>query len=206
MCVSRTRPPAGCRRIAATGPTSISSWWSGARPGPPPGRGAAQARRHRRGSADPRVTGNGPRLTAAELCDRAGRYRGARTAGLRAARRRKNPGGGRLDRRTRVSQVIAPAEEYDLTVAAAGGELPEQRVQGPVAARGSPGRPPAPPRGAQPLRRADGAGAATGEPDLRGHDVRAVGLHPGHVPAARGSGRREPGCHARNAAHAAAHD
>ena len=80
------------------------------------GRGAAAARRHSRGSADPRVAGSGPRLAAAELCDRARE--------IRAALERLDfvpLDGGKIlvvvvSTGGHVShKVIAPAEEYDLT-------------------------------------------------------------------------------------------
>ena len=82
----------------------------------PAGRGAAQARRHRRGSADPRVAGSGPRLAAAELCDRAAEIP-RRSSGWTSCRSTPErfwwcvvSTGGHVSHK-----VIAPAEEYDLT-------------------------------------------------------------------------------------------
>ena len=171
----------------ATARTSISCWPSGVRRG--------RRRRSRRGCGAP-----APSRTCCRTPRRKSRARrsssasrsppatdgDARASRLRAARRREDPGRRRLDRRAHLAQGHRAGRGIRPDVAAAGRQLPEQRVQGPVAARGAAGDPGAAARRAQPLRRADGARAAAGEHDVRGHDVRAVGVHPGHVAAARG--------------------
>ncbi len=101
-------------------------------------------------------------------------------------------------------KVIEPSEDVRTGRAAAGRQLPELRVQGPLAPRRAAGGHRAAARGAHALRRPDGARAEAGQLDLRGHGRGPVDFHPGHVAAARRNRQRRSGCGAEHAADAPA--
>ena len=134
-CSSRTPRPGACRPTSATAATSTSCWPSGAPRARARRRSAAAPRRHASRTAVARLAGAVARVASGRLRDCSGRRGDASSTSTSCRSTARKvlvvivSTGGHISHK-----VIEPTEPYGIDRAAAGGQLPERRVQGALAA------------------------------------------------------------------------